>query len=249
MSQFTEAPTPEYILSEVKDAQFRFDADVDEYINPNISIINGKFVAQQTIHKGTLLYSSLPCISYIDNISGRTVRVLCVLSQMEQDDLDKLNLLLKDHYPRTDDELKQVFSYMCPDHEYQDLPIVNIIDIKIKVTKFRKGNFGICVYGYGLMFSHSCNPNCFNLIRPDDSMINIYSIRDIQAGDDCTICFDHTVLHITDIDKRRSILRDSCYLYCSCQACNSSVNKAYYAMYVTDVMTTKHVWVDWLANK
>ena len=237
------SPTDEYISDEVEQARFRFDVNLDEYINPSIIRVDREFIAKTNIPKGTLLYSSLPCITYTERIR-KTIRLQCVLGRMSEDDLESLDLLLRDHYPATNDELKTHFNNIFPGVTYPNLRLIDIIDFKIKANKIRRSSSQSDMCVYKSIFSHSCNPNCFDIIRKCDSVIRIYNIRDIPLGEVCSICYDDRVLYVESIDQRRDILLKSRYMYCSCSFCNSGIDQEYYTSYLADIMTVKDVWMN-----
>ena len=151
-------PSEEHINEQIKLSNFKFTTDTKEFTQQVVVDNFTRIVATSDIPAGTLIYSSLPLISYVYSCE-QDMRILC----------DKFVSI-----PNMSFKFPNILGYVSN--------VGNIIELKITANTFRTRRDHMCVYNLASTFNHSCNPNCVDPIRDLDMEMRIYTIRDIKKG-------------------------------------------------------------------
>lgn len=77
-----------------------------------------------------------------------------------------------------------------------------------------KEQFGRCIFSTAAMFNNNCSPNCDRSIV--DNRIKIVAAREINVGEELTICYADTSLPTS---TRQEIFETSKYFRCCCDRC------------------------------
>lgn len=97
----------------------------------------------------------------------------------------------------------------------------DIKECMARVAATRASNsYGDGVYELGSRFNHSCTPNC-NQSNTGDGKMAIYSVRDVQAGEELTVSY-------TSIDQPHEARQNHLDHYgfvCDCSACDLATEK------------------------
>ena len=59
-------------------------------------------------------------------------------------------------------------------------------------------NYAICL-GYGSLYNHSYSPNCIYETYYDDNVIHFVAIKDIAAGEELTVNYNHDPNDLTPV--------------------------------------------------